>query len=105
MKGFEIQINDEEPIVVATDRKMFILINCFSETYCDFNATGVNNAFQRLSWIVGRKLLLGDKIKIKVIETKFSSEYSKPIIETSRDELKKLYEKRKLYLKEKGLLK
>lgn len=105
MKGFEIRINDEEPIVVATDRKMFILINCISETYCDFNATGVNNAFQRLFWIVGRKLLLGDKIKIKVIETETSSECNMPIIETSRDELKELYEKRKLYLIEKGLFK
>ena len=105
MKGFEIQINNDSPIVVATDRKAFVLLNYINNDYCRLDAVGSDSMFRNLKWLIDRKLQLGDKLRIKVIETDCSSECIKPIVDMSRKELEELYEKKKSYLIKKGVLK
>lgn len=105
MKGFEIQINNDSPIVVATDRKAFVLLNCINNDYCRLDAVGSDSMFRNLKWLIDRKLQLGDKLRIKVVETDCSSECIKPIVDMSRKELEELYEKKKSYLIKKGVLK
>ena len=97
MKGFEIKINSKEPIIVASDKTVCVFID--TETVC---MNGSDSKAHQLRWF-DEQLKIGDKIKIKVVETDESSLVKKRI-PINRNELKEKYYKLKKELENNGLI-
>ena len=105
MKGLEIQINDEAPIVAATDRKVIFLSSyVYGNDTADISVIGFNHFYETIYWLQGRGLQIGDKVKIKVVETDNATKQVERVMEKSREELEKIYESTKSYLQKEGVL-
>lgn len=100
MKALEIKINDDEPIIVASENVTFANFT-FGFTIDQIVVKG-SDALHFNTW-VDRKPKIGDKVMIKVVETDELS----PIASSKyreRTDVKRMYEQLKLELQEKGLI-
>lgn len=100
MKALEIRINDQEPIIAATDNLTFV--NLTYGYRSDRIVIMGNDILHYLTWY-DAKPEKGDKILIKIIEV---DEISPVILmkDCDRNEIKKRYEQLKLELQEQGLI-
>lgn len=99
MKALEIKINDDEPIIVASENVTFANFT-FGFTIDQIVVKGSDAL--HFTW-VDRKPKIGDKVMIKVVETDELS----PIASCKyreRTDVKRMYEQLKLELQEKGLI-
>ena len=81
MIGFEIRINNREPVIITSYDVAFVMVNC-------------NYSFENLK--------IGDKVVIKVVEISKVSPPMKVIYD--KDKMKIKYEQLKVELKVKGLI-
>ena len=95
MIGAEIQINEKEAVTIGTYNFAYIFISCGRKTGNRMVAAG-SNFKERYTWI-DHPLQIGDKIKIRIVETEQTSQ---PLT-TQQSDRKKM----KAELKEKGLIK
>lgn len=102
MIGAEIIFNEKESVTIGTYNFAYIFISCGSKTG-DWMLAAGNNFKERYTWI-DQPLQTGDKIKIRIVETKQTSQ---PLItqQSDRKKMKARYEQLKDELKEKGLIK
>ena len=98
MIGAEIQINEKEAVTIGTYNFAYIFISCGRKTGNRMVAAGSN-----FKWI-DHPLQIGDKIKIRIVETEQTSQ---PLTtqQSDRKKMKARYEQLKAELKEKGLIK
>ena len=95
MIGFEIRINNREPVIITSYDVAFVMVNC-------------NYSFDDNIYIGGRLVLvdenlkIGDKVVIKVVEISKVSPPMKVIYD--KDKMKIKYEQLKVELKVKGLI-
>ena len=89
MIGFEIRINNREPVIITSYDVAFVMVNC-NYSFDDNIYIGGTDTLSRLVW-VDENLKIGDKVVIKVVEI---SKVSPPI----------KYEQLKVELKVKGLI-
>ena len=91
MIGFEIRINNREPVIITSYDVAFVMVNC-------------NYSFDTLSRLVwvDENLKIGDKVVIKVVEISKVSPPMKVIYD--KDKMKIKYEQLKVELKVKGLI-
>ncbi|WP_455963039.1 hypothetical protein [Bacteroides bouchesdurhonensis] len=100
MIGLEISINDQKPIVAASDNLVFVdLQHGYSSDRIIIKGSDILHFF---TWFKG-KPETGDKVLIRVIETDNVSPVVK-IQSSDRDELRKRYKQLKVELREKGLI-
>ena len=88
MIGFEIRINNREPVIITSYDVAFVMVNC-NYSFDDNIYIGGTDTLSRLVW-VDENLKIGDKVVIKVIYDK--------------DKMKIKYEQLKVELKVKGLI-
>lgn len=102
MIGAEIIFNEKETITIGTYNFAYIFVSCGSKTG-DWMVAGGNNFKEGYTWM-NRPLQIGDKIKIRIVETEQTSQ---PLItkQSDRKEMKARYEQLKDELKKKGLIK
>lgn len=102
MIGAEIQINEKESVTIGTYNFAYIFISCGRKTGNRMVAAG-SNFKERYTWI-DHPLQIGDKIKIRIVETEQTSQ---PLTtqQSDRKKMKARYEQLKAELKEKGLIK
>ena len=91
MIGFEIRINNREPVIITSYDVAFVMVNC-NYSFDDNIYIGGTDTLSRLVW-VDENLKIGDKVVIKVVEI---SKVSPP--------MKIKYEQLKVELKVKGLI-
>lgn len=103
MIGFEIQINDQQPIVAASDRRMGILISCNGRGQDGINVFGTNSYFQDIFWY-SKALKLGDRIKIRVVKVDEISPTLQSAKDMDRNEMLRLYNRLKTELQERRLI-
>ena len=94
MIGFEIYINDEKPIIMASDHVVSVILGYTSSLIG-------RDCSNDLTWLKG-KPEIGDKIIIKVIETDEVSPCKKT--KCDREWMIQQYEQLKIKLQEKGLI-
>ena len=102
MIGAEITLEGRSPVTVAADNA-YIFIFCGGKADDSLTAGG-SNVTEFLRWFDFRKLHVGDKIKIRIVET----EQASPPLQTkpqSREQIKQRYEELRAELKAKGLIK
>lgn len=100
MIGFEIIINNREPVIITSYDVAYIMINC-NYSFGDKIYIAGTDTLSRLLW-VDENLKIGDKVVIKVAEI---SKRSFPMrITCDKDNMKIKYEQLKVELKEKGLI-
>lgn len=102
MIGAEITLEGQSPVTVAADNA-YIFIFCGGKVGDSLTAGG-SNPTEFLRWFDFRKLHVGDKIKIRIVET----EQPSPPLQTKPNDLKQMkqrYEELKAELKAKGLIK
>lgn len=100
MLGLEIRINDEDPIIVASDNLVFA--NLQHGYSSDRIIVMGSDILHYITWFDG-KPKLGDKVLIKIVEADRLS----PILtmkDCDKNEIKKHYEQLKVELQEKGLI-
>ena len=88
MIGFEIRINNREPVIITSYDVAFVMVNW-------------TDTLSRLVW-VDENLKIGDKVVIKVVEISKVSPPMKVIYD--KDKMKIKYEQLKVELKVKGLI-
>lgn len=102
MLGFEISINDDKPMTVATDSQTFVILS-YGTSDCDMLVAGADDAF---SYIWFDKIMQnGDKILIRIIDVG-KDEVSSPfkIEKRNRERMKQTFEELKQELLNKQLL-
>ena len=102
MLGFEISINDDKPMTVATDSQAFVILS-YGTSDCDMLVAGADDAF---SYIWFDKIMQnGDKILIRIIDVG-KDEVSSPfkIEKRNRERMKQTFEELKQELLNKQLL-
>lgn len=102
MKGFEVTINDNAPILAACDNLVSLIISVGYADGGNIYIGGLDSNDFHLKW-PGKRPELGDKIKVRVIETNVAS----PVCErhaSDRMEMKKKYYELKKQLEEEGVL-
>ena len=94
MIGFEIRINNREPVIITSYDVAFVMVNC-NYSFDDNIYIGGTDTLSRLVW-VDENLKIGDKVVIKV---------SPPMkVIYDKDKMKIKYEQLKVELKVKGLI-
>ena len=103
MKGFEIRINEEQPIFATSDNLVDLIINIGYQKTEDYVYIGdLDSKFYPLYWL--RRLIhTGDRIKIRVCEFAEASPLSERY-PSDREEMKKKYDELKKQLEEEGVL-
>ena len=81
MIGAEITLEGQSPVTVAADNA-YIFIFCGGKAGDDLTAGG-SNPTEFLRWFNFRKLHVGDKIKIRIVET----EQASPPLQTKPNDL------------------
>ena len=66
MIGFEIRINNREPVIITSYDVAFVMVNC-NYSFDDNIYIGGTDTLSRLVW-VDENLKIGDKVVIKVVE-------------------------------------
>lgn len=102
MLGLEIRINDQEPIIVASDE--FVFANLAFGYSSDKNVVMGGDILRYITWFRG-KPEKGDKVVIRVVETGLDK--VSPVLsmkDRDRVEMKKWYEYYKVELQAKGLI-
>ncbi len=100
MIGIEVKINNQEPIIAASDNLVFV--NLKHGYSSDRIMVMGSDILHYLTWFDG-KPEIGDKILIRIIEADRLS----PILTMKtcdRNEIKKCYEQLKVELQEKGFI-
>ena len=100
MIGFEIYINDEKPIIMASDHVVSVILGYGYPLGSTISLIG-GDCSNDLTWLKG-KPEIGDKIIIKVIETDEVSPCKKT--KCDREWMIQQYEQLKIKLQEKGLI-
>ena len=100
MIGFEIYINDEKPIIMASDHAVSVILGYGCPLGSTISLIG-RDCSNDLTWLKG-KPEIGDKIIIKVIETDEVSPCKKT--KCDREWMIQQYEQLKIKLQEKGLI-
>ena len=100
MIGFEIRINNREPVIITSYDVAFVMVNC-NYSFDDNIYIGGTDTLSRLVW-VDENLKIGDKVAIKVVEISKVSPPMKVIYD--KDKMKIKYEQLKVELKVKGLI-
>ena len=102
MIGAEITLEGQSPVTIAADNA-YIFISCGGKVGDSLTAGG-SNPTEFLRWFNFRELHVGDKIKIRIVETEQASPppQTKP---QSREQRKQRYEELRAGLKAKGLIK
>lgn len=99
MTGFEIHINDEKHIIMASDCIVSVIL-MYSYPSFTIYLTGRDSS-NDLTWLKS-KLELGDKILIKVVDTGEVSPCKKT--KSDREWMLQQYERLKIKLQKKGLI-
>ncbi len=96
MIGAEIQINEKEAVTIGTYNFAYIFISCGRKTGNRMVAAG-SNFKERYTWI-DHPLQIGDKIKIRIVETEQTSQ---PLTtqQSDRKKMKARYEQLKAEMK------
>ncbi len=102
MIGFEIIIKGQEPIRIASDSVVSILLGNGYPFGAYIHLGGSDSSYNSLTWLDG-KLETGDMLTIKVIETDTASEVIRKEIK-AKEWVWELYNKLEVELTEKGLL-
>lgn len=103
MKGFEIRINDQEPVFAAVDCVLSVTFGMgYDEEDNYFLVEGLDSRSYHIRWI-DKKLEIGDKVKIQVAEIDHVSPFLKKY-PSDRENLKEEYYKLKKQLEENGLI-
>ena len=101
MIGFEIRINNREPVIITSYDVAFVMVNC-NYSFDDNIYIGGTDTLSRLVW-VDENLKIGDKVVIKVVEISKVSPPMKVIYD--KDKMKIKYEQLKKEEKKQGNLK
>lgn len=103
MIGAEIQINEKEAVTIGTYNFCLYLHIMRKEKTGNRMVAAGSNFKERYTWI-DHPLQIGDKIKIRIVETEQTSQ---PLTtqQSDRKKMKARYEQLKAELKEKGLIK
>ena len=83
MIGFEIRINNREPVIITSYDVAFVMVNC-NYSFDDNIYIGGTDTLSRLVW-VDENLKIGDKVVIKVVEISKVSPPMKGLIVKSKD--------------------
>lgn len=100
MIGFEICINGEKPIIIASDCIVSVVLRYGYPSGSTISLIG-QDCSNDLTWLKG-KPEIGDKIIIKVVETDEVSLCKKT--KSDRERMVRQYERLKIKLQEKGLI-
>lgn len=100
MIGFEIYINGEKPIIMASDSIISVILRYGYPSGTIISLIG-GDCSNDLIWLKG-KPEIGDKIMIKVVETDEVSPCKK--MKSDRERMIQQYEQLKIKLQEKGLI-
>lgn len=103
MKGLEVRINDNEPIIAVSDSltSTFISVGYHNEKD-DISIRGIDSKSHHLSWL-DREIKPGDRIKIRTVERETAS-VLKERFPSDRKQMKEEYFNLKKQLEDKGLL-
>lgn len=101
MKGFEIRLNDEEPLIAASDNLAFVIVGAGPDDNYIY-VGGADMRFYSMVWW-NKKLQKGDKVRIKLTDAGHISP-AQSVTLPDKEELKKRYERLKAELSEKGLI-
>lgn len=100
MIGFEVIINNREPVIITSNDVAYVIMNCNYSSGDNIHIGGIDT-LSSLVW-VDENLKIGDKVVIKVVETSKVSPAMKK--NCDKDELRIKYEQLKVELQENGLI-
>lgn len=102
MKGFEIWINDDAPMIAACDNLVTIVISVGYPDGDNLHIGGLDSSQYHLRWFA-KQPEIGDKIKVRIceVDTALSPDENYP---SDREEMKKEYYELKKQLEEEGKL-